>query len=51
MNDFDPKHIHNASLYLQEKLKACKKRKQPAYVVEKKKESYLTYLINLLFKH
>lgn len=51
MNNFSPKHLQEASLYLQEKLRACQKRKQKAVDAEGKKESYLKHLINLFFKH
>ncbi len=51
MNDFTPKRLQEASLYLQKKLKACKKREKRTYVVEEKKESYLKHVIHLLFKH
>jgi len=50
MNDFEPRQIHRASLYLQESLNACKKSDKKSYAVKEKKDSFFRKLFRLLFR-
>jgi hypothetical protein len=51
MNDFEPREIHRASLYLQESLSACKKSDKKSTVVKAQKNSFFRKLFKLLFRH
>lgn len=50
MNDFTPKQIHQAALYLQEKLENTVKKSESAVYVEEKKSSFIKQLVTSLFK-
>lgn len=58
MNDFQPKNIHIASNYLENKLNMFKKEKaysektheNSVYVIEHKKESMLKRFVHSIFK-
>jgi len=50
MNNFDPKYMKLSAKYLQEKLDLVESKVKNIYVVEKKKESKIHRLLNILFK-
>jgi len=49
-NDFNPQAIKNASKYLDAKLNELKQPYKNVYVIEKKKVSFFSKLINSILK-
>ena len=50
MNNFEPKEIKIASIYLKEKLKLFKSSEENVYKMEDKKSSSIKKVFNMIFK-
>ncbi|MEN8147602.1 MAG: hypothetical protein ABFR02_08280 [Campylobacterota bacterium] len=50
MNDFTPKQMHLASLYLQEKVDKAVQKREEGSKTEEGKSSFLKQFVNSIFK-